>query len=367
MVSESFPLIYVLICILVAICLYKDTNKLLLLGTSIFMTVVVLLRGIGVGTDYEQYVLNFKYNIVSLDFEFGDNFGLDSGSANLIFYFKQISSNYFIFYGLVYIVYYFGLSRYAKSKNISYGWFLFLFFFLGYYFMSFNIIRQLMTIAIVLLFMPLLENKRYTMYALVIIIVSFFFHKSEIEMLLLIPIHYFSNKSNKINKPLLIFLLMSSFTLFYIGRTFIYDYLSSLMSLIQVNNQYGVYIDRIDARDGFGNMTSLLFTSFACFLVICKCPTTHIFETNAVVFSYVLFNIGNILASQATRVYLDFNIIILVLIPLMISEKGTLFQRSFKIVTIMLCLIYFGYSYVINNRDGIKPYYFLFESNEKIR
>lgn len=366
MIEDSFSIFYILLCVLACLCLLRPQNKRLFIFTSLIATFILVCRGVDVGTDYKSYILNFQDNANSWDFSIGDNFGIDVGFVSLMYFFKKISLNYFIFFGIVYIVFYLCLLRYVKYKNVDYGWFIFLYFFLGYYFMAFNIMRQLMSIAIILLFIPLLDKKKYTYFAFIVIIVSLLFHKSEIEMLLLIPIHFISNKTKKINKPILLAILVGSFCVFYVGRLILYDSMSLLITLLQIENQYGVYIDRIDFRDGFGNMTSLLFTTFACLLVLCKNSRTYVFETNAVVLSYVLFNIGNMLATQATRIYLDFNVFILVLIPLMICEKGISHHRLFKIATIMLCLVYFSYSYIICNRDGIKPYYFFFEKQVEI-
>lgn len=358
---ESFSIYYIFITIGALLSIFWGNKKQYFYLFSIVLILICILRGLNVGTDYYNYYLAFesaKEFKVSLD----RVQGAEPGFSSIMYVFKYFSNNYVLFYGLVFIVYFWCIFHYVNYKKVDRGWAIFLFIFLGYYFMSYNILRQLMTIGLIISFIPLLYKRKYTHFALVVIIFSFLFHRSEIEMLLLIPIYYLSTKIQKLNKPILYVIIWGSFALFYIGKSYLYDSFYSVINILNLDDQYGGYISRAENRLEIGNKTSLLFSLFATLIVFCKKNNTYIFETLCVIISYALFNIGNLLATQSVRIFLDFNIFIIVLIPLMIQENIGKYRKLIVIGSVFLCLFYYSYSYIINNRDEVNPYYFFFNS-----
>ena len=83
----------------------------------------------------------------------------------------------------------------------------------------------------------------------------------------------------------------------------------------------------------------------------------HKFETYVVIFSYVLFNLFNMLDSQSTRIFLNFNIFILYLSYLIIQDKKTRFRFIFKLVFIIMAITLFSAHFVVGENEGVKPYY----------
>lgn len=360
---EDFSFVYILITLGVIACLIFPKNRTLLLAVSIFMAFIAICRGMFVGSDYEHYIEIFK---TAADLGYADKYDdqVEIGFVATILLCKYLNIGHVAYYGLAYLAFFIGIWRYATFKGVNKSVVLFFMFFLGYYFMSFNILRQLLAIGIILNFFPLLDKGKYFKFAIAVVIVSILFHKTSVMYLLLIPVHIYSSKAESINKPFLAVILLVSYILFYVGRTYVYDSLTVIFNFLRITDRFGAYVSNGMLREDFGNITSTAYTVFALLLIICKSPKRCIFETNAVVLSYALFNIGNILMGQGIRIFLDFNVIVLILLSDMFYDKQTLFKRVFISASVIMCLTLFTVQFITGNAQEVKPYYFYFEKNE---
>lgn len=338
-------------------------NKLLLLVTVITMLFVGFFRGKYVGTDYLSYCEDYEY-LTSLDRISQIRGRTELGFFYLLYFLNNLHIPYFVVYGSMFAFTLVSFIKFASYKNVDKSWFLFLFFMLGYYFMSFNIIRQLLTIGIILNFIPLLEKKKYINFCLAVSFVSLILHKSELIFILLIPLHYYCKKNKTINKRFLFLTCISSFVIYYLGKNYLFYYILTLISLFGMSDQYSLYIELASERESIGNITSLLYTLLTTYIIFVKNNSTYKFETTVFVFSIAIFNIGNVMASFAYRLFLDFNVYMLIIIPLVIQESRKWKKNATIAAILMFCFAMFANRYYYGNAGEVKPYYTIFERNE---
>lgn len=355
--NESFPLIYTILSVGVIVCLFLRRTKLgalSILVLSLMMAVVAIFRGQYVGTDYENYIYIFNH---TNSLHVTDNTGnpVDVGFAAFILLFKSLGFNYIAFYGVTYLILFCGLFRYIRFIKADIAFSLFFFYFLGYYFDSFNIVRQVMIIGFVLFFIPLLYKKKYIQF-LVVVVIACLFHKTAILCVLLVPIFILSQKG-RINKTILAVGLVLSYGVYYIGTTYFYKYMALLMTYFSMTDSYGQYVANGELRQEIGNLTSTAYTLFALILLFCKSNKSYKFETNVVVLSYAFFNLGNLLMNQGIRIFLWFNVFVLALLPIMFQDKDTKYRKLFIVVSIIMSLSLFVVQYYLGNNNEIKPYY----------
>lgn len=357
--NEPFPFIYTVISVLTILCLIFRRSKIGIAGAiilSVMMAFVAIFRGDYVGSDYENYIYIYNHtdNLSATDIKGGT---IDAGFAALILFFKAFGFSHVFFYGFCYLLFFGGLIKYCKFIKADLVYCIFFFYFLGYYFNSFNILRQMLAIGIVLFIIPLLYKRKYILYIALLVLIALI-HKSVLLCVLLVPIYIMSQKK-ELNKTLLSIVLIGSYVVYYIGMTYFYHYLALLMHVFNVTDSFGQYVENGELRQEIGNLTSTAYTLFAFLLIICKNKKTYRFETNTVVLSYALFNVGNLLMVQGIRIFMWFNIFAVALLPLMILEKNTKYRTLFQIASLVMALSLFVIQYVIGNNNEVKPYYMI--------
>lgn len=357
--NEPFPFIYTVLSVLAILCLILRRSKIGIAGAiilSVMMAFVAFFRGDYVGSDYENYIYIYNHanNLKATDIT-GDT--IDIGFAALILFFKAFGFGHVVFYGFCYLVFWGGVIKYCRFIKADLIYSIFFFYFLGYYFNSFNILRQMMAIGIVLFIIPQLYKRKYFIFIMLLILIALV-HKSVLLCLLLVPIYIISQKK-EINKTFLTIILICSYAIYYIGMTYFYQYLTLLMHVLNVTDSFGQYVENGELRQEIGNLTSTAYTLFAFLLIFCKNKKTYRFETNTVVLSYALFNVGNLLMVQGIRIFMWFNIFAVPLLPLMILEKNTKYRTLFQIASLVMVLSLFVIQYVIGNNNEVKPYYMI--------
>lgn len=365
MVNEvGIPGIYVILLVILFLYrLFPKSNALYY--TSVFALVcVTVLRGVEVGTDYPGYIMDLEY-YNSVEKVLNTTSRTEKGFYWLLYYSNRLGIHYLILFGGMFITTLWAILRLANYNKCDKSWVLLLFYMMGFYFMSFNIIRQMFAISIILLAVPWLFKKKYVLFAGVTIFTSLLFHSSEMLFLLLIPLHWYVSKDNiKLNKKVLYIGVIGSFVMYYVAQRFLFVYALQLLALLGMGDTYSIYIKLAADRETIGYTTSMLYTILALIIIYLKNPKTCIFETYAVVVSIVIFNLTNVMAAFAYRLFIDFNIFILFLIPLMLGELKIKEKRYFMVVIICFCSVMFTYKYYLNNHGQVKPYYFIFEDGK---
>ena len=334
---------------------YYKEKKLIVVVIS-YMTVLGVCRDVTVGTDFMGYESDFTI-ITSLKSGTRLFHGFEIGYIYMITLFKRFSHDYPLFISLWFIPCIVGIVKFVYDHKVNWAFAFFCYFTMGFYFMSFNIMRQLMVISVCMMYMPFLYRKKYLLYAILIIITAFLFHKSEMLFLIFIPLHYFTERKNKpIYKNILYVAIIISFLVFYIGNVVIKTFFATVTMMIFDSQHYANYI--LNENDRSGNSTSLLFTVLGLVLVYVKSPDKDKFLTYAFVLSIVLFNIFNTFSLYGTRVAIPFQVFGIVLIPKMIFDKDTKYRVPFMWFIIALCMVLFFNRYYINNSGAVNPYVF---------
>ncbi|MCD8297761.1 MAG: EpsG family protein [Prevotella sp.] len=352
--SEEY--IIVLVILLMGLFFYK--TKIFPIAAIVYMAILALFRASSVGTDVETYrelfyyVKTFKFNS-SIDMEHWE-----PGYVCAIVIFKWFSKDYLLFISLIFLPFFLGVLKFIKDSKVNYAFALFVFYTLGFYFLSLNIMRQMMAIGLIMAAFPLLYKKKYVKFAVITIVVSYLFHKSEFLFLFLIPLHYLLSKPNvQMKKRMLYIIILSSFLFFYIGTYILKDVVLSFMSYMPGSERYDVYV--IGWGDYMANNgTSIAYTLFSIFLVYVKNGKSHKFETYMFVIAIALYNIFNTFSVYGSRVFIDFFVIAIMLIPQMIFDKETKHRKMFIFISIVFCIGSFLYRYIMNNTGDVNPYIF---------
>ena len=320
----------------------------------VYMTMLAILRDESVGTDFLGYKDDFliinsvkSFNYIRHHFEVG--------FMCSILLFKKISTNYMVFISLWFLPCIVGTIKFFKDHKVNMAFGLFFYVVLSFYFLSFNIIRQMAVISLCMMFMPLLYKKKYLYFAIAIILVSLLFHKSEIMYLFFIPLYWWVKRKKRIiNKKVLYISIIVSFLFFYVGNTFLRSILSGLTMMVFNAENYANYIMKVNEDPGNG--TSLLYSIIAILVIAVKSPKRDIFQTYVVIGSIVIFNVFNTFSTYAVRVAYPFMFMGVVLLPKMIMDRRTNYRLAFTCLVLCLCLFLFNHRYNKYNSGAVNPY-----------
>lgn len=322
-----------------------------------YMLLIACFRNVTVGTDYMGYYDDFKMikNFHSMNLIRHSRF--EEGFVGLILLFKSISSDYMTFIGIITFIMIVSVISGMKRLGVPIVYGILVYVLFGEYFVSFNIIRQMFVISLVMSFVYLLYQGRYMAFGIITVVVALLFHRTEVVLLLLIPFHIYTKNNPVINKKFLYICLFGSFILFYIGHTVMAKYFS-VISNIGFMNMYESYITGFWTEEEHGNTVALMYTFYSAIIIFCKDKNTRAFETYTFIFSICVFNVFNIFPTYASRIYHDFFMIVVYLVPLMMIDPNTRYRRIFNLATIVFGLGWVIYSYAINNQGEINPFIF---------
>lgn len=243
------------------------------------------------------------------------------------------------------------LSFYSQFKKHSpYIWLsVLLFVTVGSYYTSFNIMRQIMAVAIVFSGSKYLYERKPLKYFLVVIIASLF-HKTALIMI----IFYYILNLRLSFKNIITLLVGSIVTMLFLDN--IIDVVQSRFYSVYTNESYG--------------MTGMAFTNAVLPIAILvfsllnatklkKNITKHRVWFNAVVF-YAFFSVLGLKVQMVARLSEFFAPYILLLIPLIFFEMR---NDELKVVWMMgLTALLVLYNYVVLSGTGYDPYYFIWDS-----
>lgn len=348
---------YLFLLFLVSIYVWRPNVKELKWIIPFFFLFFGMSRGLMVGTDHFGYKDGFMY-FHGFDSKNWDRFHFEKGYLFLIALFKLFSHNYLLFASLTFILYIGGILLFMNYYKVNNSWQYFLFYTLGFYFFGYNTMRQTIGIALTLAFIDFLYKKKYVYFGILTLLIAFLMHKSGAILLLLIPIHYFSEKIKYIPKKTLYIVVILSFLSYYIGQKFIKGFFTDFVTLIGFDDDYNRYIEY--ESENMGNLLSGMYTLFALILIYLKSKSGDRFCFYVYIFSVILFNLGNMMNGRATRMSLGFMYFIIPLIPLMLTKEPTKYKWILKTITIVFCIVYFFRSYYFANCGLINPYYYAF-------
>ena len=326
----SFEYIILFAFILIAVF---TKSKIWTYIAIITMLVLGVCRDRTVGTDFYDYIYDFRLiqnvetasNVIRHSFEIGFIW--------LIYLYKKFTTSYLLFGSIIFLPFFFGCLKLIKDSRVNYAYAIFVLYTYGLYFSAYNIMRQMMCIGIILFFISWLYKQKYLKFAVAIVICSTLFHKSSIILLLTIPIHYYTQKIERINKKLLYVCVLSSFAIYFLGSEFFIEIFSTGLSFLGMS-RYGSNYLTIEGEGG--NTVSAMYTLFALIVIYCKNPDTAKFQTYTFIASIVIFNLFNIMPTYASRIFWGLFIFSIVLIPDMLTDKGTRHKKIFFASSVLI-------------------------------
>lgn len=347
--------VYVILAVTLGLSTLKPNNKVLLGFNILFMFFLAIFRDITVGTDtlgyYDDYVM-----IHSFDDEYKIYHDFESGFIALIVFFKSfITQSYLPFVSLIFFPFFIGLLHFVRYKCVSLPLALFFMYMWGLYFQSYNIMRQMMVIGLIFMNIHWLYESKYWKFAIWVVSISLLFHRSGITTLLFIPLHYWITvKSYMPSKKVLYILIIISFSVYFVGKTFLQGILSPIIMLY--DRSYLGYLTYENESSGyfmaFGNTMS------TCLMLYIYKKGRFNFEMIGFIIGIIIFNFMNAFSANGVRLatyWIPFGLIVF---PYVLSciAKGNK-KEKFCIVIILLYLItLFVNNYYIGNINEVNPY-----------
>lgn len=337
----------------------KFTATLFLIITTIQLTIINGLRDISIGVDTIRYykrfieIVNNKHFIL-LEKESGYNF-----FQLIIVYFTDnfniwlLVTSSFMFISLAIIVY-----KYSKRYFISY----LLYLSLGFYFFSFNGLRQSIAIILVLLTYKYILNKNFIKF-LLIMVLAISIHTSAIIFL---PMYFIAHiKWNKLYVSILGGLLV----IFYFFRIQI----GELLTIIYYDDASWVF-EKYNVTTEIGGLAIMILLIIIIGFIIYS-PNKFPSLENTVLSNIMIISLFIQLLSSFsylfTRLNMYFLVFIILYIPFLLDnlgkgsikldKKSALFMEIVgKIILIVLLIIYYLNSVKIDGFQ-ILPYKFFWE------
>lgn len=264
-------IVYIILLVLVVVAFFVCNHKYYKFVIGI-LALLALLRNKTVGADVSLYCANIartSFNPRSWNFysEFEDGYNLLIACYNFLF------SNPLFFVGLSTFCFIISWNQYNIKKSDSKYLGLILFYMLGYYVQSFNIIRQYFALGLLIPFLLKYDmessNVRNNIIEIAIIVfIGTFFHNS-IYILLLIPLYNLLKLDTIFTKK--IYFSLCILTMFVFSAGIIRSYLGDFSSIYFLNDKANAYYQSslsgsIDESE-YSNLRFIFDNIFLLFLI----------------------------------------------------------------------------------------------------
>lgn len=243
---------------------------------------------------------------------------------------------------------FYAIQRFLSKEDIALAYFLYLTIF---FFQSFNIQRQYLAISFFMVAVSYLFSGKRLVY-LVFILLAIGFHQSAMITLLLL---FFIDKNGEIKT----WILKSRFLFYFILLVGI-AFLSAILSLVPIFNNYLHYFEPNNAQQNIDNSSFIIYGCLFLYgLLIGK-----INKSKKVLFYSILITIGIILSLTGfqqqfiKRAALYFFCFEPIFIAEEISKLSLRKKRVFYLISVMIGAILFIGIYLYRNTGGVCPYRF---------
>ncbi len=359
-------LVYIILFLFLLLIIFPDMpqRNTLLVCSVVFMFLIGMFRSMSVGTDNLIYSETFYTTTWESIFNKSDGIGetdFEIGYSVWIVLFRNFICDEYIAFMSVsfFITMSLFLSAVKRSKELYLS--LFLFYALSFYFLSFNIMRQMMGCALILSLLPFFVRKQIGVvaYSIWIFLISFGFHKSLIVFFLVILIVQTPIVDYLVRKKTLISIAV--FSIFVLaGVSSLQDIITSIREffILMGNERYAEYL----SPDNLGESSVSFFSSFIklgflIFLIVIS--PINILKSFSFIGLYLSVCISNILGSISvlfTRISTNLEIMFIFFIPFLYV---TLEQNKEKKMLIMVTIGYsttFFLNYLLKGYAGVVPY-----------
>lgn len=337
---------------------YLYTKKTIVFLWGLFLLLLGVLRGVEVGTDCLGYQLDYTIikNVTDGKFLYHK---FEIGFIGLIALFKQyITTLYLPFVSFLFVVFFCGVWKFISYKKAPLGIAFFVLLAFSHYLYSYNIMRQMFALGLILFCMPLLYQKKYVFFSVLSLLICFMFHKSSILALGLVPLHILYEKKGFFSqKRTMYWAVLGSFVFFFIADLTMKKYFASFAGLFY--SRYEGYMLGMLGKQGLGFVYMGCQSLFAIVLIyLFNGNKKYEFEFIVYVLGVAVFNFFSSFSVVATRIAETFLIFNVVLFPFMITDKTNKNSRYIRMAIIITGLVLFFYNFGMNNHGQVNPYYF---------
>lgn len=346
---------YIILLVLLIIYCLKHNSKPLGIIVVGYMILLGMMRGLEVGTDHLGYFDDFlllkkfdHYNQII-------RHRWEEGFVACILLFKEFSNDYLTFSSLLFPPTVLGLVYFIRKNKIPLAYALMLMFLLGIYFTAYNAMRQFLALAIILAFVDFVYQKKYVKFAIVTLITALLFHHSTVILLLLIPFHMYSTKHEICNKKTLYIAIITSWCIFFVGKTFMQNVLTAITAMSAMN-EFDGYIKGWN-EEGIGNLIASMYTIYTLLLIYCQGQKQTSFVSICFSSFTILFNIFQMMSTQSGRVAFPFLCFWMIAIPVALMDKTTKHRKILYLATVVFCITYFMRNFYFSNQHEVNPYY----------
>ena len=328
-----------------------------------FWTIVLLLLFLGatraksVGTDlnggyWDEFIsmgrTSSSWGLVMKQFEIGFQWLMAKFKFN-------ISSNPLFFFHILFAVtfscFVFFIKKYSKYSSYS---LVFLVAF-AYYFELYNGMRQQFCFGLILLLFPLLtEKNKYLLFTVLLVVISFLFHKSQIVLLAAIPVFLTYKRISTI--AMLMTLLISA-----IGSTVLSQFAFSVMGDFAFifegsNSNYGSYMVNTDQMGNYSTLSNLINTLFCAYVVYLNRDQKDFFCV-LYVLGVVLLNVLTPISWIFQRIAFSFMFFRIIVYARLIFDIPNKKERFiYRIALLMFMVIMYRQRLINDNYQDVVPY-----------
>lgn len=326
----------------------KIPNYFFIIPSFLLLFFISTFRG-DFNTDYRNYTNIFHLiNNYSLTDVFTVGFNIENGYILLNKLIGMFTDNEIYLFAITTFIILYGFYHQFNKYSVNIWLSVLMFVTAGSYYASFNITRQILTVAIIFMGSKFLYERKFFKYLLVVILATLF-HKSAIIML---PFYFILNF--RINLRNMFFILA--------GSVFIILFFDSILAFVQ-NYAYDNYTEDAYGMDGqrFTNAVlplALLIFSFFHIKKLENKNTMHRIWFNAVIF-YAVFFIIALQVEMLKRIGYFFAPYALLLIPYIFSRMQDKHLRVIYMMVLISALVLYNY---ITLADSVyDPFYFIWD------
>lgn len=310
---------------------------------AFMIIVLVLFAGLrnGIGTDYNMYkAFYFNPSLQSAE-KVEEGFITLINVSNMIF-----NDKYYLFFIVCSIISIVPVYSLFKKNSRYPGLSLLLFISLGFYTLTFNMVRQFIAMAIVFCSISFIQKKQFFRY-LACIIIAALFHTTA---LIMIPIYFWSNFNFTKKQIRQIFLI-----LLFAGVVFnpIFNFVTSHIP------QYSMYANYGGVTPGIGTYLINFIYIFIILFVIFNYEKMIKNETEKICLNFGILSVAFIILSLKNILFA--RLIYYFFIPLLIPFANIFdffnYQKSQKVFNVILVVLLF-IIYILNiiSFNGVYPY-----------
>lgn len=346
---------YLIIPIYLLIVMRKRRNTTAYVMICMYMIFLGYFRDKTVGTDVMfSYIPNFTNTTMNVNsWNYFTNF--EPGFNYLIALWKEnVSNDPMNFFGFIFLLfsipYFFYIQKYCENPFLG----LLLFFLLGYFFRSMNIMRQFFCLGLIIpSLIKYIEKGNTTQFLIVVIIFSFLFHHSCFIFLILPIINRFTLLNNVKWKIVLILFLCVSYLSFFFREIIVNAFLP--ISILLNNEKLEFYLLNADLE--IGGITALMQTLFCIFMLLYYNDNKFNIFFIMFIFGCITFNIFSCFSDTAGRIGQNLMIAgVPAMANMCYSNKINSRIAVYKFGLSIYVIVYFVVSSVIKNYNECIPY-----------